>query len=528
MVFNPLRHTTPLNLTAQQSVVVHGFPSVPTVQASASCACQQQHPITVHPFIFLASHPQQPQILQAEEDRREEDVQRLLLTPAATVFTLAGDYAGAGGWPSLLLAPGELTPHTVAQFRSGAALRRAASAESDFAFNDRRKWPGSTSAARAHGGAGAPPSAAAVVYAHVQQAVPRGGSGSAAGEEAAAAAARQRSYGTAGLGSVSGGVASGASAHRIAVRNAAAVAAAVAAAASQAGQEDLPELGTGDGGAALQGSGTFGSSGSLQGGGNTISIAEGGVEASLSLGAWLAQVGSQTSISSQSKAATAGAPSGAGTGAGDANAQQPPGGGLPSRSQPIHMPAAAAGAGAAAPVDVVGDLRGLRGVGLDPVLGMQSASAPPGRLAVSTSQEDLLALQQLEGGYGQQLPGTSPQRSPNRSPRKVKLNPVVTHLQPQPQQSEQQQQPGEQQQQQEQGQNQQAGSVKGASLRTTPRGAGTEASPFSEVCGSTCEAASPGGATSVTAEEESVGRVTMDVLRGGWVYCVSGISFGVG
>jgi hypothetical protein len=77
----------------------------------------------------------------------------MLLTPAATVFTLAGvggDYAGAGGWTGLL-APGELMPHTRAQLRSGAALRRAASAESDLSF---RRWEGAPGGGGGGGGGG--------------------------------------------------------------------------------------------------------------------------------------------------------------------------------------------------------------------------------------------------------------------------------------------------------------------------------------------------------------------------------------
>ena len=53
-----------------------------------------------------------------EEERHEASVQQMLLTPAATLFTLAGDYAGAGGWVAGSLAPGELMPHTRAQLRS--------------------------------------------------------------------------------------------------------------------------------------------------------------------------------------------------------------------------------------------------------------------------------------------------------------------------------------------------------------------------------------------------------------------------
>ena len=163
----------------------------------------------------------------AEEERREARAQQLLLTPARTVFTLAGiagDYAGAGGWAGGLLAPGELTPRTRAQIASGAALRRAASAESDLAFADWRRWQSGGGSGKAGGGGGGG-GAAAAVAAGVRP--PR--------RESAAAGL----YGSAGGGSGGSG---GADLSRTARRNAAAAAAAAAAAGS------AQERGSGGGG----------------------------------------------------------------------------------------------------------------------------------------------------------------------------------------------------------------------------------------------------------------------------------------
>ncbi|KAI8473156.1 MAG: hypothetical protein J3K34DRAFT_457449 [Monoraphidium minutum] len=297
---------------------------------------------------------------EAEEDRLDARVQSLLLTPAAMVFTLAGDYAGAGGWPGLLLGQGGgLPPGALARIRSGAALRRAASAESDYSFNDWRKWQAvaqqqqrERQPGRGGGGGGAPPR---------ERLTAGGGSSGAGGAPALRAALRN---------------AAAAVAIRAAREEAGAAAAAAAGSASGAG-----------GGGAFSGT-HFGSADDAAArGGGLAAEHEPSLPPSLSLGGWLVQPGPD--------GATGGAPAPAPAAA--------------ARSRPVRVPAAGAAGGGGGGAAAAAGGAGMR-VGAPPGEQMLGVISPGYAMPASLSQEDLLGMtpeQQQQQGGQQRPPATS-------------------------------------------------------------------------------------------------------------------------
>ncbi|GBF88674.1 MFS general substrate transporter [Raphidocelis subcapitata] len=394
---------------------------------------------------------------EEEEERREASAQQLLLTPAATVFTLAGvagDYAGAAGlsWGPAL-APGGLMPHTRAQLRSGSALRRANSAESDLSFVDWRKWQAAAAAAAAAGGQA--------------ERVPRrdgGGSGGAAGRRRRAFASDAGAV-RGGVGSVSSGPSA---AQRDGLRRAAAAAAAVAANA-----------------------GTGGSGGDVEQGGSGGGGASGGlVNPALSLGAWLAS----------------GAASREGSASGLPPAQllQQAGASVP---VPVPAPSAAAAAAAA-------EITAPGAPPREPVLGTQSAPLCELSQTPSDAGSGGGGIGGGGGGGGGGfLSSASQSDSGSLSPPR-RRQPAAAAAAPS-QQQQQQQGEGQPNGQQEQQQQRRPDGADGAPSQPHHRRA-VGASPFGSGAGPGSPESRASGATTAGGDEGNVAAITFEVLRDTW------------